>query len=245
MGREGRDAAEAHEDFTRSADLAFDATEAVVVEGQAGLAVIDGAAHIGALGGGGRFDVGDPREGDGAHQHAGDQQLAQTPQEGVGGAEDVAERDARYDEVRGKRLGVEGEPHEHGAREQARPAPAADRAQRGAAGEQHQQDQRQVDVVIARGGHEGGEDRERQRGAERGEHAEGAAHDQVEQRHAEHADDRLGQQQAEGGEAEELGADRLHPEPSGGLSTVTRPPGSNELKKKLWKEPSIDLTPAE
>ena len=32
---------------------------------------------------------------------------------------------------------------------------------------------------------------------------------------------------------------------SGGLSTVTRPPGSNETKRKLCHERSIDLTPAE
>ena len=33
--------------------------------------------------------------------------------------------------------------------------------------------------------------------------------------------------------------------PSGGLSTETRPPGSNDTKKKLCSERSIDLSPAE
>ena len=33
--------------------------------------------------------------------------------------------------------------------------------------------------------------------------------------------------------------------PSGGLSTMIRPPGSKETKKKLCHERSIDLTPAE
>ena len=32
---------------------------------------------------------------------------------------------------------------------------------------------------------------------------------------------------------------------SGGLSTVTRPPGSNETNRKLCHERSIDFTPAE
>ena len=33
--------------------------------------------------------------------------------------------------------------------------------------------------------------------------------------------------------------------PTGGLSTVTNPPGSDDTKKKLCSEPSIDLTAAE
>ncbi len=61
--------------------------------------------------------------------------------------------------------------------------------------------------------------------AERGERAEGPAHDPVERGHPEHPGDRLRQQQAERGEAEQLGAQRLHPQPERGLVDGDQPTG--------------------
>ena len=224
-GGEGRDGAEADEDLTGPPDLPFDATEAVVAEGEVELGVVRGAPHVGALGGGGLFNEGGPREGDRGEHHPGGEQLEPPAQQRPRRAEQVAERDPGDDEVGGEGLGVEREPHQRSGGEQGQPATAPDGAQRAAAGEDHEQDQEGVHAVVAGDRDVGGEDRERERAGERGELPEGPAHGGVERGHPEHPDDRLGEQQAEGGEAEQPGARHLHPQREGRLVDGDEPSG--------------------
>ena len=122
------------------------------------------------------------------------------------------ERDGGHDEVGGERLGVERQPDEHGAASSVRQRPLSHARSAGAAGEHHQQDQHGVHAVVARDGDEGGEHGERERPGERGGDAQAPREDHVQQRYREHAGDRLGQQQAERREAEQLGARGLHPQ---------------------------------
>ncbi len=199
-------------DPSRAAGLAFDASHAVVFEREPELGVVCRAADVGPLGGRRRFDEGDPRERHGEHQHARGQQPADAPQRAAGRAEHVGESHPGHEQIGSERLDVEGQPDEHRAPQQRRPAPARARSDRGVGGERHQQDQQRVDAVGARDRDEGREHRQRQRAGEPGDGAEAAREREVEHADGEHAGDRLGQQQAERREAEELCCGGLQPE---------------------------------
>ena len=181
------------------------------------------------------------------HREAGREQLQDAPAQRSGRAHEDASAIAGHDEIGGERLGVEREADEHArSRCSVRQRPVSHAAQRrgrrraraaGSAAGRRRCRARRRRTTGTRRARARRRTRRRRRGAARGSQYSSAT--------ASTPAIASGSSRLSGEKPNSFALAACTHSASGGLSTVTSPPGSNDANRKLCSERSIDLTPAE